>query len=109
MKNAKGELEEASWGDALARVKDRMGKIIEGRGGKAVAAIVGTNVTNEAAYLVQKFMRTVVGSNNVDAIDHAEQVGFGEGPARRPSGWPPAPTRARISARPTPSWWSERT
>ena len=45
-----------------------------GQGGKAVAAIVGTNVTNEAAYLVQKFMRTVVGSNNVDAIDHADQL-----------------------------------
>ncbi len=74
VKNAKGELEEASWADALARVKDRMGKAISSDGGRVVAALVGTNVTNEAAYLVQKFMRSVVGSNNVDAIDHGDQV-----------------------------------
>ena len=74
VRNAKGELEAASWEDALARVKDRLGKVIESKGGKAVAAICGTSVTNEAGYLVQKFMRTVVGSNNVDAIDHADQA-----------------------------------
>jgi formate dehydrogenase alpha subunit len=74
VKNAKGELEEASWADALARIKDRMGAAISRNGGGTVAAICGTNVTNEAGYLVQKFMRTVVGSNNVDAIDHADQA-----------------------------------
>ncbi len=74
VRNAKGELEQASWEDALARVKDGLGKAIGRQGGKAVAAICGTNVTNEAAYLLQKLMRTVVGSNNVDAIDHADQA-----------------------------------
>jgi predicted molibdopterin-dependent oxidoreductase YjgC len=74
VRNAKGELEEASWADALARVKDRMGKIISDKGGASVAAICGTNLTNEAAYLVQKLMRTVVGSHSVDSIDHAEQA-----------------------------------
>ena len=74
VKNAKGELEEASWADALARVKDRLGGIMAGKGGAAVAAVCGTNATNEAAYLLQKFMRTVVGSNSVDSIDHPDQA-----------------------------------
>ncbi len=74
VRNAKGELEEASWADALARVRDRLGKVITGKGGASVAALCGTNVTNETAYLVQKLMRTVVGSNSIDSIDHPEQT-----------------------------------
>ena len=49
-----------------------MSAIRAANGGQAVAAVLGTNVTNEAAYLAQKLMRTVVGSNNVDSIDHTD-------------------------------------
>ncbi|MBN1632036.1 MAG: molybdopterin-dependent oxidoreductase [Thermoleophilia bacterium] len=74
VRNAKGELEEGSWEDAFARIKDRLASVNKEKGGQGVAAICGTNLTNEAAYLVQKFMRSVVGSNNIDAIDHLEQA-----------------------------------
>jgi formate dehydrogenase alpha subunit len=74
VRNDKGELEEASWEQALARVKENVAAVRAENGGKAVAAICGTHCTNEAGYLVQKMMRTAVGSNNVDAIDHDEQA-----------------------------------
>ena len=74
VRNSKGELEEGSWEDALARIKDRIGGLRVSAGGKSAAAICGTNVTNEAAYLLQKLLRTVLGSNHVDAIDHAGQA-----------------------------------
>ncbi len=63
---------DASWDDALKAVADKIGAIRAANGGQAVAAVVGTNVTNEAAYLAQKLMRTVVGSNSIDSIDHAD-------------------------------------
>ena len=74
VRNAAGELVEASWEDALALVKEKLGAVRAEKVGKAVAAICGTHCTNEAAYLLQKLMRTVVSSNNVDAIDHPEQA-----------------------------------
>jgi predicted molibdopterin-dependent oxidoreductase YjgC len=51
---------------------DKIAAVKSEHGGQAVAAICGTNCTNEAAYLVQKLMRTVIGSNNVDSIDHID-------------------------------------
>jgi len=39
-------------------------------GGRALAGVSGERATNEEAYLFQKFVRTVLGSNNVDHWDH---------------------------------------
>jgi len=74
VRNAKNELEEGSWEDAFARIKDRVGAVLNDKGGKGVAAICGTHATNETAYLLQRFMRSVIGSNNIDAIDHGDQL-----------------------------------
>ena len=74
VRNGKGELEETTWEAALALIKDKISAAKKAKGGQAVAAICGTHATNEAAYLLQKLMRAVVGSNNVDAIDHGEQA-----------------------------------
>ncbi len=74
VRNGKGELEESTWEAALALVKDKINTVKKAKGGQAVGAICGTHATNEAAYLLQKLMRAVVGSNNVDAIDHEEQI-----------------------------------
>ena len=60
VRNASGELAEASWDDALARVKEKLSAVRAEKGGKAIAAIAGTNLTNEAAYLTQKLLRTVL-------------------------------------------------
>jgi formate dehydrogenase alpha subunit len=74
LRNAKGDLEKASWDGALRLVTEKIAAARKAKGGQAVGAICGTHCTNETAYLLQKFMRTVVGSNNLDSIDHGEQV-----------------------------------
>jgi formate dehydrogenase major subunit len=59
-------LEPASWDRALAVVGDGLRRIISSWGPDAVAAISSARSTNEENYLAQKFMRTVVGTNNID-------------------------------------------
>ncbi|BCJ75833.1 NAD-dependent formate dehydrogenase subunit alpha [Catellatospora sp. IY07-71] len=59
-------LEPASWEDALALIGERIGDVIGRHGPDAVAAISSARATNEENYLMQKLMRTVVGTNNVD-------------------------------------------
>lgn len=62
-----GEFVEASWGEALDLVADRLGAIISENGGTAVAALGGARGTNEDAFALSKFMRVAVGSNHLDA------------------------------------------
>ncbi len=95
---AGGGLQEAGWDEALKTAAGKIDAVRREHGGQAVAAVCGTNCTNEAAYLVQKLMRTVLGSNNVDSIDHpdlaasekalTEAIGRGRGDqlALRPGG-----------------------
>ncbi len=55
--------EEASWNEALELISSRLG----GYKGSEVAMIGGANNTNEEAFVVGKFMRTVIGSAHLDA------------------------------------------
>ncbi len=61
-----GELEEASWGEALEYAGKALGEIIDRSGGRAVAGLGGARGTNEDAYAFSKFLRAAVGTNNVD-------------------------------------------
>ncbi|MFC2030803.1 NADH-quinone oxidoreductase subunit NuoG [Chloroflexota bacterium] len=63
-----GELQPATWDEALDLVARRFCEIMEEQGPQAVAGLGSTRVTNEANYLFQRFMRTVVGSNSVDHL-----------------------------------------
>jgi formate dehydrogenase (NADP+) alpha subunit len=72
MAQAGGGFAQATWDDALKTAAGKLDAVCREHGGQAVAAICGTGCTNETAYLVQKLMRTVIGSNNVDAIDHTD-------------------------------------
>ena len=67
VRGSDGELREATWVEALDIVADRLGGILREHGGGAVAGLGGARGTNEDAYAFSKFMRTVVGSNHVDA------------------------------------------
>ena len=60
-------MREATWGEALDLVADRLGAIIDEFGGSSVAALGGARGTNEDAYALSKFMRVAVGSNHLDA------------------------------------------
>ena len=61
-----GELEPASWEDALDLVARRFTEIREKNGGEALAAFACARSANEDIYMLQKMARTVFKTNNVD-------------------------------------------
>ena len=61
-----GELQEATWDEAIRTTADRLKAIIETHGPNSVGVLASAKITNEENYLVQKFARAVVGTNNVD-------------------------------------------
>ncbi|TEU18241.1 MAG: NADH-quinone oxidoreductase subunit NuoG [Anaerolineales bacterium] len=63
-----GELKPASWDEALSLASQRLREIVQESGPHSVGGVGSATVTNEAAYLFQKFMRTVLGTNNVDHL-----------------------------------------
>ena len=62
-----GELEEVSWEEAISFTASKLSQIKEKYGPDS---IMGTGCArgsgNEANYVMQKFMRAVIGTNNVD-------------------------------------------
>jgi NADH-quinone oxidoreductase chain G len=63
-----GQLQPATWDEALDLIAQRFGEIVSTSGPEAIAGLGSTHVTNEANYLFQRFMRSVVGTNNVDHL-----------------------------------------
>ncbi len=61
-----GEFVAASWEEALDLVAARFQNIVDRDGGSAIAALSSARCTNEENYLMQKFMRAVIGTNSVD-------------------------------------------
>ena len=57
---------EASWEEALDLVAGRLSKIKEKYGADSIGVLSSAKFTNEENYLVQKFARAVIGTNNVD-------------------------------------------
>jgi NADH-quinone oxidoreductase subunit G len=58
-----GELREATWGEALELVSERLCGYV----GDSVAGLGGANNTNDEAFAFGKFMRTIVVSPHIDA------------------------------------------
>ena len=72
-----GELQEASWDEALDLLAGKLIEIKEKHGPDALAGLSSAKCTNEENYLFQKFMRAVIGTNNVDhcaRLCHASTV-----------------------------------
>ena len=61
-----GSFREASWDEALSLVAERFGSIKREHGAETLATTGSGKATNEANYLMQKFTRAVIGTNNVD-------------------------------------------
>ncbi len=61
-----GELEPASWDEALDLVASRLLDIKKEHGADAVAGLTSARCTNEENYLFQKMFRAGLGTNNVD-------------------------------------------
>jgi predicted molibdopterin-dependent oxidoreductase YjgC len=56
----------ASWDEALGYVAERLGAIRQKHGPDAIGGLSSARCTNEENYLFQKFIRAVIGTNNVD-------------------------------------------
>jgi predicted molibdopterin-dependent oxidoreductase YjgC len=61
-----GELVEVSWDEALDFAASGLKAVKEGTGPDAVGFLASAKVTNEENYLMQKFARAGVGTNNID-------------------------------------------
>lgn len=61
-----GQFEEVSWDEAYDFVADKFRSILKENGSDAIAGISCARATNEENYLMQKFIRAVVGTNNID-------------------------------------------
>ncbi len=62
----KGQLQPATWDEALYMLASRMRMIAEKRGATSIGGIGSTRTTNEEAYLFQKLLREAIGTPNVD-------------------------------------------
>jgi formate dehydrogenase major subunit len=61
-----GELVPATWDEAYDFIADKLTTIINQHGPDAIAGISSARCTNEENYLMQKFIRAVIGTNNID-------------------------------------------
>ena len=57
---------EATWDEALDLVADELVRVVREYGGDAVASYASAKATNEDNYVFQKFIRALMGTNNID-------------------------------------------
>jgi len=72
-----GKFREASWDEALTLTARKFSEIKKNYGGNSIAGLSSARCTNEENYIFQKFMRAVIGTNNVDhcaRLCHASTV-----------------------------------
>ncbi len=78
VRQANGELKPVSWEIALDHVGKKLRELRDTRGGNTIGVIGGNRLTNEEAYLLQKFARTVLHTNNIDHHRTADYVTFAQ-------------------------------
>ncbi|MEW5945967.1 MAG: formate dehydrogenase subunit alpha [bacterium] len=72
-----GKSRKASWDEAMELVAERLTEIKGKSGADCVGGLASAKCTNEENYVFQKFMRAVIGTNNVDhcaRLCHASTV-----------------------------------
>ncbi len=58
--------EEATWDEALSLIVERLGTVKAESGPNSIGFLASAKCANEENYLMQKFARAVIGTNNVD-------------------------------------------
>jgi NADH-quinone oxidoreductase subunit G len=76
VRNSEGKLVEATWEHALRMAAGILKEMRETRGGAAIGVIGSNQATNEENYLLQKFARTVLRTNNIDHERTADYAAF---------------------------------
>ena len=84
VRNAQGKLEPATWEHAIRVAAGKLKEIRDSRGGSTIGVIGSNRTTNEENYLLQKFARTILGTNNIDHERTTDYASF----ARALSGHP---------------------
>ena len=74
-----GKLVAATWDEALRAVAEGLQGIKATAGPDAIAGLCSARLTNEEAYLFQKFMRVVIGTNQIDNSGGYAHRGFSRG------------------------------
>ena len=73
-----GKLVSVSWEEALEFTGKKLRELRDAKGGKSIGVVGGNRLTNEEAYLLQKFARTVLKTNNIDHHRTADYVTFAQ-------------------------------
>src|ERR1700761_788436 len=76
VRNADGKLEPVSWDYAIDYAAKKLAGVRDTRSGRAIGVIGSNRTTNEENYLLQKFARTVLGTNNIDHHRTADYTAF---------------------------------
>ncbi|HWF37235.1 MAG TPA: NADH-quinone oxidoreductase subunit NuoG [Candidatus Acidoferrales bacterium] len=71
-----GKLEPVSWEDALEEVARRLKQVHSTHGASAIGVIGSNHTTNEENYLLNRFARATLGTNNLDHHRTADYVGL---------------------------------
>jgi NADH-quinone oxidoreductase subunit G len=61
-----GRLTPSTWEEAFELIGKRFKEVRDTEGGQAIGVVGSTRTTNEENYLLQKFARVVIGTNNID-------------------------------------------
>ncbi len=61
-----GGFREATWDEALDLIASKLAEVKEKHGPDAIGFLASAKCTNEDNYVLQKFARAVIGTNNVD-------------------------------------------
>ncbi len=80
------EFRSVSWEDAFTYIADNLKAVAQNHGPESVGAVGSPRCTNEDNYALQKFMKTVIGTNNFDSsgafgyakVQKAWEKSFGE-------------------------------
>jgi NADH-quinone oxidoreductase subunit G len=76
VRNAEGKLETATWEHALRLAAGKLKEVRDSKGGKAIGVVGSNQTTNEENYLLQKFARTVLQTNNIDHVRSTDYAAF---------------------------------
>lgn len=64
-----GKLVKATWEEAYDFIANSLSLIKNGYGPESISMFACARTTNESNYITQKFMRAVLGSNNIDGCN----------------------------------------
>jgi NADH-quinone oxidoreductase subunit G len=79
-----GRLTPATWEEAFERIGKKFAEVRDKDGGQAIGVIGSNRTTNEENYLLQKFARVVLKTNNIDHHRTADFAAFTAALAGRP-------------------------